>query len=216
MADKKEAKGKESPDVTGDGEQPEGERRFTQQELDALIRDRLARERSKYSDYDDLKDKAAKADEYEEAQKSELQKAQEAVEKAEQREKDALERANERLIRAEFIAAAAKLKASHPGDAFALADRSAIEISEGGKVSGVEEVVKQLVESGRLPTTEKPKAPNLDGGSGSGERAGDSKPLSAEEKAMAKKLGLTPEQYADGKKLVPTPEQRRAREQTKT
>ncbi|HUW11609.1 MAG TPA: hypothetical protein VM537_17890 [Anaerolineae bacterium] len=67
-------------------------------------------------------------------------------------------------------------------------------------MSGVEEVVKLLVESGRLPTTGKPRAPDLDGGAGSGERAGDSKPLSEEEKAVAKKMGLTPEQYAAGKR----------------
>jgi len=35
---------------------------FTQAELDAVVRDRLARERAKYADYDDLKAKAAEAD----------------------------------------------------------------------------------------------------------------------------------------------------------
>ena len=202
MADKEKAKGTESPDVEGGGKQPEGdgERRFTQNELDALIRDRLARERGKYADYDDLKDKAEKYAEYEEAQKSELEKAQEAAKKAEQREKEALERANERLIRAEFIAAASQLQVKHPADAFALADRSAIAVTEDGKVAGVKEAVEELVENGRLPLMGKPKAPDLDGGAGSGERAGDSKPLSAEEKAMAKKMRLTPEQYQAGKR----------------
>ena len=200
MADKEEAKGTESPDVEGGGKQPEGERRFTQSELDALIRDRLARERGKYADYDDLKDKAEKYAEYEEAQKTELEKAREAAEQAEKREKAALERANERLIRAEFIAAASQLQVKHPADAYALADRSAIEVTEGGKVAGVKEAVEQLVENGRLPLMGKPKAPDLDGGAGSGERTGDSKPLSAEEKQAAKKMGLTPEQYAAGKK----------------
>jgi len=208
MAEKDKATGTESPDGTDAGKQSDGERtderRFTQKELNAAISDRLARERGKYSDYDDLKDKAQKYAEYEEAQKSELQKAKEAAEAAEQREKATLVRANERLIQAEFIAAASKLQASHPGDAYALADRSAIEVTEDGKVSGVEEVVKALVESGRLPTTGKPRAPDLDGGAGSGERAGDSKPLSDEEKAIAKKMNLTPEQYAAGKRKKET------------
>ena len=207
MADK-EAKGTESPDVEGGGKQPEGDgveaRRFTQQELDALIRDRLARDRQsrdgKYADYDDLKDKAEKYAEYEEAQKSELQKAQEAVEKANREREEGLARANERLIRAEFIAAASQLQVKHPADAFALADRSAIAVTEDGKVAGVKEAVEALVENGRLPLMGKPKAPDLDGGAGSGERAGDSKPLSAEEKAAAKKMGLTPEQYEAGKR----------------
>ena len=135
-----------------------------------------------------------------EAQKSELEKAREAAEAAEQREKAALERANERLIRAEFIAAASQLQVKHPADAYALADRSAIGVTEDGKVAGVKEAVEQLVENGRLPLMGKPKAPDLDGGAGSGERTGDSKPLSAEEKQAAKKMGLTPEQYQAGKR----------------
>ncbi len=50
---------------------------FTQAELDAIIGDRLSRERAKYADYETIKDKASKYDEMEEANKSELQKAQE-------------------------------------------------------------------------------------------------------------------------------------------
>ena len=50
---------------------------FTQAELDAIVTDRLNRERAKYQDYDTLKDKAAKFDAAEEANKSDLQKATE-------------------------------------------------------------------------------------------------------------------------------------------
>ena len=200
MAEKAKAKGTESPDAEGGGNQPEGERTFTQAELDALIRDRLARERGKYADYDELRAQAERWAEHEEAQKSELQKLQEAAEKAEKAKNEAIARANERLIQAEFIAAASRLQVKHPADAFALADRDAIEVTEGGKVVGVKEAVEKLVENGRLPLVGKPKAPDLDGGAGSGERAGDSKSLSEEEKRIAKKMGLTPEQYAAAKK----------------
>lgn len=51
------------------------ERTFTQSEMEAIIGERLKRERAKYADYDELKGKAAKFDEAEEASKSELQKA---------------------------------------------------------------------------------------------------------------------------------------------
>lgn len=51
-------------------------RTFTQAELDAIVQDRLRRERDKYADYETLKDKAAKFDQTEEASKTELQKAQ--------------------------------------------------------------------------------------------------------------------------------------------
>ncbi len=53
------------------------EKTFTQTELDAIIGDRLARERQKYGDYDSLKAKAAEYDKTQEASKSELQKATE-------------------------------------------------------------------------------------------------------------------------------------------
>lgn len=53
------------------------ERTFTQAEMNAIIADRLNRERGKYADYETLKDKAAKFDAAEEAGKTELQKATE-------------------------------------------------------------------------------------------------------------------------------------------
>ena len=203
MAKKADTTGTESPDATGGGEQPEGERTFTQAELDTLIGDRLKRQRAQFADYDDLKARADKWAEHEEAQKSEIQKAQEAQATAEAAAQVVMEKANRRLIRAEFIAQASPLNVQHPADAFALADRSAVEVTEDGKVKGVKAAVKKLVDDGRLPLTTKAKAPDLDGGAGSGERAGDSKPLSAEEKAIAKKMGLTSEQYQAGKKKEP-------------
>lgn len=54
---------------------PEGDKTFTQEQVNAIIADRLARERGKYSDYEDLKKKAAQFDASQEAGKSELQKA---------------------------------------------------------------------------------------------------------------------------------------------
>lgn len=52
---------------------------FTQQEMDAIIADRLKRERAKYEGFEDFKAKAMKFDELEEANKSELDKAHERV-----------------------------------------------------------------------------------------------------------------------------------------
>ena len=53
---------------------------FTQAEVDAIVRDRLTRDRAKYADYDALKAKAEEFDKIEEANKTELQKAQERAE----------------------------------------------------------------------------------------------------------------------------------------
>ena len=58
----------------------EPDRTFTQAEMDAVIADRLRRERAKYADYEDLKAKAAKFDEAEEAGKTDLQRAREEAE----------------------------------------------------------------------------------------------------------------------------------------
>lgn len=52
---------------------------FTQDELNAIVADRLAREKAKYEGFDELKAKAEKYDSLEEANKSELQKASERV-----------------------------------------------------------------------------------------------------------------------------------------
>ncbi len=56
----------ENKPTTGGGQEPNGgapEKTFTQGEMDAIIGERLAREREKYADYDILKAKAAKFDE---------------------------------------------------------------------------------------------------------------------------------------------------------
>lgn len=50
---------------------------FTQDEVNAIVKDRLTRAGAKYADYDALKEKADKFDQLEEANKTELQKATE-------------------------------------------------------------------------------------------------------------------------------------------
>ena len=79
------------------------ERTFTQSEMEAIIGERLKRERAKYANYDELAQKAKAFDEAEEASKSELQKAVE--------ERDALKARIEKLEtereRADAVAKAA-------------------------------------------------------------------------------------------------------------
>lgn len=70
----------------------------TQADLDRVIEQRLARERSKYADYDALKEKAAKFDQVDEATKTELQKALDAV-----AEKDAKLAELPRQIRSQVV-----------------------------------------------------------------------------------------------------------------
>lgn len=96
MADENTAK------VENTAEQPE--RTFTQAEMDAIIGDRLKRERAKYSDYEDLKAKASAFDAAEEASKSDLQKAQEKADSL-QAQLDALTKANQERELKERISA---------------------------------------------------------------------------------------------------------------
>lgn len=84
-----------------EGAQATDTKTFTQAELDAVVKDRLKREREKYSDYEDLKAKAAKFDEAEEANKTELQKVTERA-KALEDELNGLKEAEKlRTMRAE-------------------------------------------------------------------------------------------------------------------
>lgn len=70
----------EDANTMADGGQEEKEKQpektFTQAEIDALISERLKREREKYKDYDELKKMAAKWAEKEKAEMSEAEKLQ--------------------------------------------------------------------------------------------------------------------------------------------
>lgn len=56
---------------------------FSQDELNKIVQERVAKEKAKYEGYEELKEKAAKFDEQTEASKTELQKATEKAEKLE-------------------------------------------------------------------------------------------------------------------------------------
>lgn len=76
--------------------QVEEPKTFTQEEVNGIVNDRLARERKKYEgiDLEALKAKAAKFDQMEEANKTELEKATERA-NALQAELDGIKKANE-------------------------------------------------------------------------------------------------------------------------
>jgi hypothetical protein len=129
-----------TPDGTSTDGTPEGEpegKTLSQAEVDRIVQQRLAKERSKYADYDDLKQAAARLQELEDANKSELERAveqarQEALQTAEQ--KFAAERLADRLR----VAAARKL--NDPEDAVRLID------TDGLTEDGITEAVDRLVE----------------------------------------------------------------------
>lgn len=65
---------------------------FSQDELNAIVNDRLKREREKYAGFDELKEKAERLDQLEEASKSEIQKMTEKADRL-QTELDDIKRA---------------------------------------------------------------------------------------------------------------------------
>lgn len=146
-----------------------------------------------------------KLDEYEaaeqkrrEAELSETEKLTKRLQDAETARQQAITTANDRLIRAAFIAEAATAGVEFPADAFALADRSNVTVDESGNVSGVTEAVKALVDAKRLPLRNRTVA-TLDGGAG-GNGGQRQTVLSEQELQIARRMGIKPEDYAAHKR----------------
>ena len=87
------------------GGQGTNQKAYTQEQVDAMIGERLSREREKYADYDAMKEKAEKFDAAEEASKSELQKAQDSA-AALQKQLDDMKAANSARDARDKVAAA--------------------------------------------------------------------------------------------------------------
>ena len=116
-----------------------GGRSFTQDELDAIVRDRIKRERKLWTQkIEDEKKKAAmtEADRLK-AEKEEAEKNAAAV----------IERANQRLIRSEVIAQAAKLNIVDPDAALALMDKEAVKVEDDDTVTGVKKALEDLIKA---------------------------------------------------------------------
>jgi predicted transcriptional regulator len=151
---------------------------FTQEQVDAIIADRLNRERAKFGDYDDIKsqlqklkdEQQKKADE----EKSELEKAQGELNET----KGTLATLQQQLETTRYQRAiereAVKLNFVDPTDAFALVDRGLVKIEEG-KVVGADEAIKKLAEAKPHLLTKK-EPPNDDSGAqGGGDKKDDEK-----------------------------------------
>ena len=89
---------------------PAGERTFTQAQVDAIVAERLGREKAKFADYDTIKAKADKYDAAEEANKTELQKAVDKAAKL-QKQLDDIKRSQEQTALRAKVAADMKLPA---------------------------------------------------------------------------------------------------------
>ena len=149
-----------------------------------------------------------KLDEYEKAEQtrkdaelSEMDKLNKRLAEAETARQQALTTANDRLIKAAFVAEAAKHGVEYPEDAFLLADKSNVAVDDSGNVIGVAETVKTLVDGKRLPLRNRAVA-SLDAGAGSTSNGQRSTALNEAELAIARRLGIKPDDYAANKRRI--------------
>lgn len=131
------------------------ENTFSQAQVDAIIKDRLARKDKQFADYDDIKAKADEFDKIEEANKTELEKAQAEIASTRAEADAAIAEAKETVLRSTVIARAAAIGFQDPADAYALIDKT--ELTE----DGIDELLKELAEKKpyMLGKTKPPKLP---------------------------------------------------------
>ena len=152
-------KGEEDPEE--DPEDSSKTKTYTQKEVDKMINKRIARERKAHEKELETQKKKANMDE--------LEKAKFEKEEAEKKANDAIDRANNSLIKSEIIAKSASLGIIDPDAAFSLINRSDIAIDKDGNISGVDEALNDLVKN-------KPyllKENNSNNTNNSGGKAGD-------------------------------------------
>lgn len=110
----------------------------TQADLDAIIKERVARERAKYADYSDLKKKAEEHDKATEASKSEAQKASERLATLERELESAKTSAMRTRIAADFGISTKPADDGGPSDAdlFLTANDEATLIKQAERLAG--------------------------------------------------------------------------------
>ena len=122
---------------------PEG-KTLTQAEVDAIVKDRLTRERQKYADYEQLKAAATKLSQIEESQKTEEQKLKDALAKLEA-EMSTYRQENQTLKLTQKVASiAGLLGAINPRDANFMQAASGIDPNGDGADKTIQEALESL------------------------------------------------------------------------
>ena len=171
-----------TPDATSGGtdDSTSGSKTLSQEEVNAIVAREVAKaQRGKldpkelgFESAKELKEFMDSAKQNLEASKDESQKELEAAVKAAKEEavKSVLLVANDRLIRAEFMLAAANKGVRFGDDAFALAKTmegwSSIEVSDEGRVSGLDDAFFEELKTQKPYLFEEAKTPIPDAGAG--------------------------------------------------
>lgn len=120
---------------------------LTQAQVDAIVKDRLAREREKYKGFDDLKKKAEEFERLQASQMSEAERLKAELDKAKESATGAEARMRKALTSAAIISEASKQGAKDPSLLVKLIDSDSLEITDDGDVKGAEEAVTALLAS---------------------------------------------------------------------
>lgn len=160
------------------------ERTFTQADVDRLMGERAHRasqaavsellQELEIENLDGLRQTVQAHRAAQEAQMTELERAQRRIQELDE-ERKRLETENRtRMLETEVVTVSTSLGFRNPRDGIALADLSAVTIGDDGKVAGVEEALKALLEVRPYLKGEAapPPAPNIDGDRGTGSGPG--------------------------------------------
>ena len=126
------ANGSSGDNSGGTGGATTGAGTLTQAQVDAIVRDRIAREREKYKGFEDLKRKAEEYDKVTAANQTDLEKAQTEAQKASERAATAEGRMKNALTRAAIVSEASKQGARDPSLLVRLIDSDSLEITDDG------------------------------------------------------------------------------------
>ena len=112
---------------------------FTQSELDAIITDRLGRERAKFADYDTIK---AEHEQLKKAQMTEAERATARITELEKAQADKDAKIQKMVVQNGVMAAAATLGALYPKAVYKLVDLDKIKFDESGEPSNLDKVLE--------------------------------------------------------------------------
>jgi len=130
----------------GEGSGADNNKFYTKVELEAIIKDRLARDRKRFEGYDDYKKKAEEYDKLQDEKLSESERFKKEAAESKEREEKALSEAKKIRLDAAIEVQAAKLGFVDTNDALTLVDRTIIVENDNG-FTGVKETLEKLLES---------------------------------------------------------------------
>lgn len=137
-----------APTPTPPAEPPKAPESFTQEDVNRIVGERLARAKAEPpADYADLQAAAARLAEIEAANQTDLERAQSERDALVAERDAAIEKAATTALRATVIAEASKAGAVDPDDVFALLPKNAVTVGDDGLVTGAAEAVKALLEA---------------------------------------------------------------------